>query len=81
MTYYCDTSRHLICVPYSVENLHQMAAALDIKRCWYHKGKARAVGVRALSHYDMPERRIAELTAKCTVVSSRQLVELMRAAA
>ena len=38
MQYYCDNARHLVCVPYSVENLHKMAAALDIKRCWYHNG-------------------------------------------
>lgn len=38
MEYLCDTERHLICVPYSVENLHIMAEDLDIKKCWFHSG-------------------------------------------
>ncbi len=33
MRYLCDTKRHLICEPYSVENLHKMAKELKIPRC------------------------------------------------
>jgi FMN phosphatase YigB (HAD superfamily) len=67
LRYLCDTARHLICIPYSIENLHRMARALGIKRCWFHK-----------DHYDIPKTRIAEITAKCEVVSSRQIVEILR---
>lgn len=40
--------RHLVCVPYSVENLHAMADALGIKRCWFHADAS-------YPHYDIPE--------------------------
>jgi hypothetical protein len=67
--YLCDEARHLVCEPYSVENLHRMATALNIKECWFHK-----------DHYDIPKRRIKEITAKCEVVSSRRIVEIIRGA-
>ncbi len=67
MTYYCDDSRHLVCAPYSVENLHAMARALNIKRCWFHRGASYA-------HYDIPKRRIAEIMAKCQIVSAREIL-------
>ena len=67
MKYLCDNARHLICVPYSVENLHKMAEDLGIKKCWFHK-----------DHYDIPKRRIAEIAARCEVVDSRESVRIMR---
>lgn len=66
MEYLCDTYRHLICVPYSVENLHKMAKDLNIKRCWFHK-----------DHYDIPKRRIEEITNKCKVVSSKEIKSII----
>lgn len=65
MQYICDDVRHLVCLPYSLENLHKMAADLGIKRCWFHK-----------DHYDIPKRRIAEITAKCKVVSTKEIVSV-----
>lgn len=65
MTYYCDMSRHLVCFPYSIENLHKMAEDLGIKRCWFHK-----------DHYDIPKRRISEIKAKCEIVSSKDIVKI-----
>lgn len=70
MQYFCDDARHLVCVPYTVENLHRMAADLGIKRCWFHAGAS-------YPHYDIPKRRIDEIKAKCTVVSSKQIVEIV----
>ena len=67
MRYLCDAKRHLICVPYSVENLHLMAAELGIRRCWFHR-----------DHYDIPKRRIAEVTARCELVDSRTIVKIIR---
>ena len=67
MTFVCDNARHLVCVPYSVENLHEMARQLGIKRCWFHR-----------DHYDIPLRRIAEITAKCQVVDSKQIVRIIK---
>ena len=62
MKYYCDNKRHLVCVPYSIENLHKMAEDLDIKKCWFHK-----------DHYDIPKKRISEIQEKCEVVSDREI--------
>jgi len=63
MKYYCDDKRHLVCEPYSIENLHLMAEDLKINRCWFHK-----------NHYDIPKRRIKEITAKCTLVTVWEIV-------
>lgn len=68
MEFICDNSRHLVCLPYSVENLHEMAKKLGIRACWFHK-----------NHYDIPKRRVAEIMAKCEVVSSRRIVEIIYA--
>jgi hypothetical protein len=71
LTYYCDDMRHLVCVPYTVENLHRMAEDLGIKRAWFHVGAS-------YPHYDIPKRRIAEIQAKCTVISPRQLLAIVK---
>jgi hypothetical protein len=67
MIYYCDNSRHLVCYPYSIENLHKMANSLGIKRCWFHK-----------NHYDIPKRRIIEIQGMCEIVSSKQIVKIIK---
>jgi len=72
MKYYCDTERHLVCVPYSEENLHKMAEALDIKKWWFHKGKT------GLCHYDIPLKRIKEISSKCELVDRREIVKIIR---
>jgi Protein of unknown function (DUF4031) len=70
LEYYCDTMRHLVCVPYSVENLHAMAANLGIKRCWFHSGD--------FAHYDVPKRRIKEIMDKCTVMKPRDILSIIK---
>ena len=71
LTYYCDDGRHLVCVPFSVENLHIMAQDLGIKRCWFHRaGK--------YPHYDIPKKRIAEIQAKCNVVPGRVILSIIK---
>ena len=71
MEYLCDDSRHLICKPYSIENLHKMAEKLNIKRCWFHKnGK--------LSHYDIPKKRIQEIKNKCKIITSQEIVKIIK---
>lgn len=71
MEFYCDKARHLVCTPYSVENLHQMAEELNIKRCWFHANAS-------YPHYDIPKRRIEEIQAKCQVVSSRTILKICK---
>lgn len=67
LEYCCDEKRHLICKPYSIENLHKMADHLNIKRCWFHK-----------DHYDIPKNRINEITEKCILVTSKQIVRITK---
>lgn len=69
LTYYCDNARHLVCVPYSIENLHIMAEDLGIKRCWFHAN---------YPHYDIPKKRVAEISAKCNVVSSKEILKIVK---
>lgn len=33
----CDNKRHLICVPYTIQNLHKMAENLNIKNVGFIK--------------------------------------------
>lgn len=66
MIYYCDNKRHLVYIPYSIENLHLMAKDLGIDKCWFHK-----------DHYDIPKKRIEEIQAKCRVVSVRRIYEII----
>ena len=65
--YYCDNYRHLVCIPYSKENLHKMAEELDIKKCWFHK-----------DHYDIPKKRIEEIKSKCILVSSKEIKKIIK---
>jgi hypothetical protein len=67
LKYYCDDMRHLVCVPYSIENLHKMADDLNIKRCWFHK-----------DHYDIPKRRVDEIHEKCEMVCRITIARLAR---
>lgn len=69
--YFCDEKRHLVCKPYSIENLHKMAEDLGIKRCWFHSKPGK-------SHYDIPKKRIAEIKSKCTVVSSFEILGIIK---
>lgn len=65
--YFCDNYRHLVCKPYSIENLHKMAESLDLKRIWFHK-----------THYDIPKRRISEIQNKCVIVTTREILNIIR---
>lgn len=64
--FYCDHHRHLVCVPYSIQGLHEMAQKLNIKKCWFHK-----------DHYNIPALRIKEIQAKCSVVSTRTIYNII----
>lgn len=70
LAFLCDDKRHLICVPYTIENLHEMAEILNIKRCWFHGGD--------LAHYDIPNKRIDEIKSRCTIVDTREIIKIIR---
>lgn len=67
MLYLTDKKRHLICHPYSISNLHKMAIELGIHPCWFHK-----------THYDIPKKRVAEIEAKCYIVTPKIIVKLIK---
>jgi hypothetical protein len=71
LTFFCDEARHLVCLPYSRENLHRMAQMLGIKRCWFHSSTK-------YPHYDIPKRRVAEIAAKCLIVEARTILAICR---
>lgn len=66
LDYYFDKHRHLVCIPYSIENLHTMAEDLGIKRCWFHK-----------NHYDIPKEQMRYIHDKCQLVNSRTIVKII----
>ena len=72
MIYYSDRMRHLICEPYSIENLHKMADDLGINRRWFHNNRN--------PHYDIPKKRMADIQAKTTVITPKELLLKIKAA-
>lgn len=64
--YFCDRMRHLVCVPYAVDNLHAMARDLGIGRHWFHG-----------DHYDIPKRRFSDVSSRCTVISPKHVVGII----
>lgn len=68
--YLCDNKRHLVCKPFSIDNLHKMANDLNISRCWFHNAKH--------PHYDIPKKRVIEISSKCTVVSQRDILSIIK---
>lgn len=43
-----------------------MSEELNIKKCWFHK-----------NHYDIPKRRIKEITEKCKLISSKEIIKII----
>lgn len=70
MVFVSDRKRHLVCLPYSLENLHLMAERLGIDSCWFHS--------KPYPHYDIPKRRIQEIEAICKIVSPKVIVKICR---
>ncbi len=44
-----------------------MAEELGIARCWFHR-----------DHYDIPKKRIEEIMSKCEIVSSKDIVNIIK---
>lgn len=72
MRIYADKVRHLICVPYTKENLHLAAESLGIKRCWYH--------ANPYPHYDIPKKSVDEVLTNpiVHVVSAREIMWIIK---
>lgn len=69
LIYFCDNARHLVCYPYSTENLHKMAEDLGIKKCWYHATR--------YPHYDIPLGMIDEVKTQCILVRPREIFRII----
>lgn len=67
LEYLTDGHRHLICLPYSRHNLERMARDLGLGKHWFHK-----------DHYDIPVRRKTEIEAKCRMVSTRDIIRIIK---
>jgi len=51
-----------------------MTEELGINRCFYEVSNNGR-----LKHYDIPKKRIAEITAKCSIVNFRDIVRIIKA--
>jgi hypothetical protein len=73
LTYFCDKYRHLVCVPFSIENLHVMAEDLKIgKHFFEYSAHGR------LPHYDIPAQRKKEIMQQCNVVIREEIVNIIK---
>lgn len=70
LTYICDNKRHLICLSYSVDNLHIMVNELGISRAWFHSGNK--------PHYDIPISRVEDIQAQCQIASPKEIVRIIK---
>lgn len=70
LEYYCDKKRHLVCKPYSVENLHIMAMLLSVNKCNYHGGDK--------PHYDIPRTFYSRVSKECKIVSEREILQIIQ---
>ena len=70
LKFYYHEQRHLVCLPYSIENLHHMAELLVINRCWYHRS--------AYPHYDVPKRRMPSMGAVAVKVAPKTILHIIR---
>jgi hypothetical protein len=75
LIYICDDKRHLICIPYSISNLHKMAKELGIKDHWFHMKNKRG---KLRPHYDIPLLRIKEITSKCLTMSRKDVLKIIK---
>lgn len=71
MKFYTDGKRHLVCIPYSLENLHKMAYSFGIGEQWFHP-------TAGLWHYDIPKKRRKEIENKCILVSPKDIVRICK---
>lgn len=67
LIYITDGVGNVICLPYSVENLHKMADDLGIAKRWYRDG-----------HYKVPKEIADDLEEKCDKVTTTTLFRTVR---
>ena len=65
--YVCDRERHLICCPYSKENLHKMARELNMEKKLFKS-----------NHYSIPEERKKEIEKVCQIITTYEIEEIIQ---
>jgi hypothetical protein len=70
LRYLCDENRHLICLPFSLENMKRMAFELELKR----KCLSKVPGKR---FYRIPLGRLDEIMHQCEVVAAWEILEII----
>jgi hypothetical protein len=70
LTFYTDGKRHLVCRPYTKENLHLMAQTLGIPKHFYED--------HGHPHYDIPAKRKAEIETQCIMVSPKEILRIIK---
>lgn len=65
-----DRFRHVVCSPYSENNLHATAERLGIGRHWFHRGSR--------PHYDSPKRMHGALISALGATDPREIVRVIR---
>ena len=68
--YFSDFTRHLVCLPYSINGLHSMASNLGIKKNWFHNNDT--------PHYDIPKGMRADVWRETIVVSPKDILKNIR---
>ena len=67
LLYLTDGRKNVICIPYSIENLHKMADDLGMKKKYFKK-----------DHYEIPDDMVSEVEDKCDVVTTTTLFKTAR---
>lgn len=70
MQYFYDTMRHLVCVPYSIDNLHVMAKDLGIGKHWFDPSP--------YPHYDIPKRMMEAINRRAKQVRPREVLAIVK---
>lgn len=65
--YVTDKQRHLVCLPYNIDNLHRMAVELGIRRHWFHR-----------DHYDIPVHMKEDIERRCVFVRPRDIISIIK---
>lgn len=66
MKYLTDGQGSLVCYPYSISNLHEMASELGINRKFFWK-----------NHYSIPHDRKDEIEGICELITTKDMIKVI----
>lgn len=71
LEYYCDNQGHLVCLPYTIDNLHQMANELGLDQSHFKSHPKHA-------HYLISDNQKDTIMPQCHLVSSKHIIYIVR---